>query len=529
MNPHPFRGLKIYCRVVLGLGAGIAGGAEVKGQATGFPSMEDRSQQRETRLEPMLIFFPPNPPPLDRNIARGSPTSGRGAAPPTLAPYVNEIFYPALGSRFYYKTLSEKLGQRVEAYRQEKQALQAELRGELERGQDADRPTRRAALQALALKQAARLAELEKTAEQLRRDLSTSDSTWSALRQWRLGTNDRRGFSPLEIGQTMRGYAFYHDGLQPAQRRLLREIAIELAMATDRAETAVTTQPYLFFPPEPARVLLPDDLTPEVAAKVAAYQTKKTHLKKELYDEVFRYDGQRWGFLRANALKTLAEQQAGPFDELEQLAEEIRVGLTETKEPAAISEHSPLPPVLQARVMAMMLSFTTAQQEAANQVEEILADAKELPMQASFRFDGDGMRYVVIPTRASRGRAETVPAATTAALAAIEGVRQRIGAIADRYGRRVAEIINEKEAVRIAIGETLGRSQATAIDAALFAAIRVATARETMNLYRDYRIAVFQPGLSPRQRQLLFDAVMEQLNLPLPRGELQPIMRSSYW
>ncbi|MEN9632526.1 MAG: hypothetical protein RL077_930, partial [Verrucomicrobiota bacterium] len=77
--------------------------------------------------------------------------------------------------------------------------------------------------------------------------------------------------------------------------------------------------------------------------------------------------------------------------------------------------------------------------------------------------------------------------------------------------------------------ETLGRSQATAIDAALFAAIRVATARETMNLYRDYRIAVFQPGLSPRQRQLLFDAVLEQLNLPLPRGELQPIMRSSYW
>jgi len=68
-----------------------------------------------------------------------------------------------------------------------------------------------------------------------------------------------------------------------------------------------------------------------------------------------------------------------------------------------------------------------------------------------------------------------------------------------------------------------------AIDHALLAATRVATAREAGHLYGDYRIAVFQPGLSPEQRRLLFDSVIERLDLPLPRGELQPITRAATW
>jgi hypothetical protein len=59
--------------------------------------------------------------------------------------------------------------------------------------------------------------------------------------------------------------------------------------------------------------------------------------------------------------------------------------------------------------------------------------------------------------------------------------------------------------------------------------MRVATARETASVYRDYRVALFQPGLSPEQRRLLFDGVMEQLELPLPRGELQPVYRAPTW
>jgi hypothetical protein len=46
--------------------------------------------------------------------------------------------------------------------------------------------------------------------------------------------------------------------------------------------------------------------------------------------------------------------------------------------------------------------------------------------------------------------------------------------------------------------------------------------KEARPLYTDYNVAVFQPGLSPEQRRLLFAAALQKLGLPLPGGELQP-------
>ena len=40
--------------------------------------------------------------------------------------------------------------------------------------------------------------------------------------------------------------------------------------------------------------------------------------------------------------------------------------------------------------------------------------------------------------------------------------------------------------------------------------------------YSDYQVAVFEPGLSPEQRRLLFDLAVEKLALPLPAGEILP-------
>ena len=45
---------------------------------------------------------------------------------------------------------------------------------------------------------------------------------------------------------------------------------------------------------------------------------------------------------------------------------------------------------------------------------------------------------------------------------------------------------------------------------------------ETWRSYRNYQIAVFEPGLSPEQRRLLFDLALEKLSLPLPAGEIPP-------
>jgi len=43
---------------------------------------------------------------------------------------------------------------------------------------------------------------------------------------------------------------------------------------------------------------------------------------------------------------------------------------------------------------------------------------------------------------------------------------------------------------------------------------------EVWRNYREYQTAVFEPGLAPEQRRLLFDSAIEKLALPLPAGEL---------
>jgi len=45
---------------------------------------------------------------------------------------------------------------------------------------------------------------------------------------------------------------------------------------------------------------------------------------------------------------------------------------------------------------------------------------------------------------------------------------------------------------------------------------------ETWRNYRYYQVAVFEPGLSPEQRRLLFDFAVEKLAPPLPAGEILP-------
>lgn len=482
----------------------------------GFPDSTPRTFDR------LPVFFPPNPPPLDRPPARGLPPGGRYPAPPELAPYVTDFFYPALGTRLFTKNLSDRQRRQLEAYHAARLTLQNELRAELERLRPAEPAARLEALAQFARRQTPKILELEKTAEQLRRDLITGDNNWSALRQWHLSEKQRRGYSPIEIAQVMRAYAYYENNLLPAQRRLLREIAIELAFAAENPTAAAAAQPYLFFPPEPARVLLPDDISPEVATKVASYQTKKSALKKELYDTISSADGAAFGFLRPSSAKTIAAKQAGRLAELDALAEEIRRGLSAM--PARSVERSPLPLELETRLSEMIATYHRAQIEAAAKIDTILLQAKDLPMQATYRFDGESLKFIVVPTRGARAGG-----GPGAAMTRIEAVRSQISAVADDYGRQLADMINERDAIRQAIGETLNLGKAEEIDRQLVAAMRLATRRQAETTFSDYRTAVFEPGLSPEQRHLLFDGVIERLELPLPRGDLQAGMRAETW
>ena len=140
----------------------------------------------------------------------------------------------------------------------------------------------------------------------------------------------------------------------------------------------------------------------------------------------------------------------------------------------------------------------------------------------AFSFESDGLRFLVVPRRgAGRDSGETK--------ALISSIEAELATESERYSRGFTELLSAIESVRQEAGRIIGQTEPRLIDATVGAATRIAALRETEDGYREYRLAVFEPGLSAAQRRLLFDAAVEKLDLPLPRGELQPTRRAASW
>jgi hypothetical protein len=471
-----------------------------------------------------LIFFPPAAPPLDAPVVRAAPSGSGAPAPPAeLSDYVNESFYALLSTRLVKNELSARSRRSVDAFRAARDDLRNELQRELARVRAADAGTRQRALEALARQQAPRLAALEQTAEALRQDLVDTYYGWFAQREWHLGEAGPRGDSPDEVAAVMRANAFFSIGLLPAQRGLLREVSMELAAAGKRAATAAAAQPWLFFSPETARVEFPDDLPEPLATRVAQYQTRKSGLKKQLYDAV--YEQETAVFFHANIFKALARDQAAGLAELDQLAEEIRRGLAALPNPVRPAALSPLPPVLTNRVADLLRNRTALQAEAAAKVEEINRQLQppDALVVLTYRFDDTGLTFEVRPARKNQ---KNVPRGVQREIERkIEEVSRAVAAVADAYGRDFVPLANEMSALRDDIAHALVAAGNPTPEAALAAAIRYADFEESAGAYRGYRTAVFEPGLSPEQRRLLFGQAVGELHLPLPAGERQPRFR----
>lgn len=472
-------------------------------------------------MQRIAIAFPPVAPALGAPIPR-VPTSGGTASPsPELRPYVSEIFYPQLSARIGAKTLSGRQRSELERYRTQKGELLAQLQTELARLRTADATTRARELAAFAAVQSPKLRALEEQAEGLRKSLSGGGHNWSDLREWWLGRAAEPGYSPLEIAQVMRAQSYYLDGLLPAQRRLLREISLEMMSAADSTEKATAAQPYVFFPPEPARVMFPADLPTDVAARIARYETQKSTLKKELYEEVVAIDGARLPLFSGHTGRALAQRQVGQLAELDSLAEEIRQDLAHLVDRTPELERLPLAPKLAHRTHALMRTFTDAQRAAVDQANAIVESARDLPIIIVFNAGNDGLTHAIRPVSTRSQPSEKIRQR-------IAAVQTALAAVATEYGQKIAVLINEMNATKLEIAATSGGKAGTA-DQALAIAVRTAVQEERNELYANYRIAVFQPGLSPEQRRLLFDGALERLDLPLPRAELQPTTRSKRW
>lgn len=479
------------------------------------------SRAREYQPTRALIFFPPLPPPLDPAVTIRVPAALHPSAPAELAEYVGEIFYPQLGTRLHAQRISDKQRQQLASYRATKQALQREIQRELAQTRTFEPARRREALEALARRQGPAVAALEQSAEQLRVSLIDPELAWNTHRQWHLASPDRRAFSPLEIAQVIRACAFYEKHLTLAQRGLLREIVHELALADMTVAAASAAQTHVFFSPSPARIRWREDAPPAATALFARYQSRKASLKKELYDAVVRNDGGAKLF-RGAWLAELAAKQAAELAAIEALAEEIRRGLPPPPSLEALLPRTALSPRLAEEIAALQRRREAIRKEATLQLEAISSRLREQEvfLRINFRFEIDGLKFIVIPTR---------PPITAETKEQVQSVGVEISAIADAYGRDLAGCANREDVLRTEIGAAIGSNRPAAIDDAFHDAIRAVEASRNAAAFVDYQAAVYEPGLSPAQRRVLFDAAVEKFELPLLRGELQPWRRNDTW
>ena len=436
-----------------------------------------------------LVFFPPSPPPLGSVPAAVDSGDLRLAAPTELAPFVNEPFYAPLSAHLASPNpqdwLADRQKQQLEAYRVSKGALQAELLARLYTLRDVAAASRRQALEQFAREQTPRLVELENRAEQLRTDLIGDGNEGKAGGQ---GIPDNLG-APAE---EMRAAVFYGGGLSPAQRRLLREIVVETDEGAPREASPGPEGRWIFFSPETARVQLPPELPAELAAKVDAYENLKNTLKSELRAALGESGRSYVISSRAQQLTALAERQEPRFASLEELAEDIRGRLQGL---IADPLHSPrlpsLSPELEERIAAYRKAKLDLQKALLAKVQEVT------------------------------GR----EAADSAAMQ--DKVQQAIAAFTRENSLRYAALEKAKEEIRSDLAHvTAAHPKGPGTDQSADRLLKNFTdslqQHELWRLYYEYRIAVFEPGLSPEQRRLLYASAVEKLVLPLPGGAPQP-------
>ncbi len=449
------------------------------------------------RLRPAYYFFPPNPPPLGTPVRPALPAPTGISAPPELTAYVNEPFYPLLAARLAADDLPRRLQTTLTEFRAAKVALQNELRARLARLKDAEPAARQQELASLAASQAPRLAELEATTAQLRADLLPSGALfgghdgWNEARRWHLAparTDETATETlPMEF-EVMRAAAYYQDGLSPAQRRLVRETAMELQNEIHQSGEPAPPQStgiWIFFSPEMARIRVPADLPAAVASRIAAFVAEKSRLKEELRDALRQYDA-AGADVRTRALRQLAVQQAPRIAALDELAENIRRDLAGGPNLAG----PPTPPPLPAELAGRISTYRSHKLELLKTLRAVLME----------------------PPATARPRVEAI------------SMQEQVAAINREHAAQFAQLKAENEAIRDALTAYVRRGHGAAdrksIDDLLEEFENARQAQEVWDRYRDYQLAVLLPGLSPEQRRLLFDAAVEGLALPLPPGEI---------
>jgi hypothetical protein len=479
--------------------------------SSGFP--RDLNLPPYVPPTPIPVFFPPTPPRLEKVTNLLANTAYRTRpAPALLSAYTNELFYPALAARLDQGELSKSKRAQLERYHDEKRALQQELHNELTAILRLEPSARLPLLAALAARQDARISGLEKREEDFRDDLLKSFYSWNALREWSLSPRAPAKDSTPEVAKVMLAAAYFQSGLSVPQREMLREISIELRTNGKLPAATLAERPWVYFSPALTRVQFPADLPEPAARKLADYLARKAVLRQQLYEAVYREDSAWFSVKRTLALKSLAGRQAAEFAALEALAEDIRRELPAMKAPARYQAPSTLPPALVARIGSIFERNWAERRRIRQEVAKL--QERHPTLRIDGYFDQGTLRtklnYVTASRRAAAGWNE---------------VTAEFQTLKSGYDQLTAGLTRDRDALMPEITAALGRKDAASINTALVEGFMYALDQATGGAMDDYFAATMEPGLSPGQRRLLFDGTVEQLNLPLPEGELQPVAR----
>lgn len=472
------------------------------------------------------VFFPPSAPRYGAALTSGRnlPVGDRSSEPPeTLGDYVGEFFYPALSTRLTGGRLDKKLDRQLAVYRANRAGLLNELQNELVVVQAADPATRESELRAFAALQTPRIVALEAEADQLREQLINptllrESVDWSKDRRWKANAESFPRLSwlvTLAEYQVLRAAAYYQKGLSPEQRGMLCEIteAKKVGPGVGRATGGPdAADAGLFFSPEMAQ-LVPPPMSPGLRERLNAYTRTREMLKAELRAAVIAQDSIARS-TRDETLGKLAESQWPHLAELAREAEEIRRELNALPAPAP----PPLPPQIPL--------------DLASQMEECRAEKAALDRELAERTRTVGnlppfnLGVSAIPAAALKNQIQDRLADRRDRLWQAQEEFQRENA--DRYDALARKI----QAVSAALREfaqahldpdTHQPMELKGLLRRLAASDRYfdQIAREEV-LYKDYRIAMLEPGLSPEQRRLLFSAARVALSQALPPGEPFP-------
>lgn len=439
-------------------------------------------------------IIPPFLPVLMEPVSAGIATDASPRYQAKLAACAGDTYFMAYTSLLRQDAWSDRRSKRLEASLAVRKKLLEEIRAKLANADGLPADRQLALLADFARTQAPELQALEAEDESIRLDLTTR----TAFRRYedgvRLPISATTGPELPPVALVLLFSVQFDPGLTAAQRELLQGVVQELGASDTEIGTSFS------FWPARARLPLPAGLSADLRARLQEVQQMKQQLVLEVL-EVLK--GER-DETRTAALAALASRQAPAFAALDALADELRPQLAALYAPPSPSTVD-APPALLHQVERAFARKAALQHRVNTEIREL---RRLLPNDRIELVQQNQTPVIVHSPGKPSDQARVLTAAEEHAL------RDRLEAINAELAQRTQALITESQALQAAVRDYRDKIlQAPQQNLGQLASslVQAVTAQENERLYRDYRAAVLQSGLSLEQRRLLLRETLAEI------------------